>query len=144
MAVLRRVSDDVPRPIREINPEVPDWLEAIVERLHAKDPADRFASASELADLLGQCLAHVQEPLTVALRRGADPEEGEGAAWPRAARPSDRGRTLGTGRGPGDRAGPHTVAAPRPIMPEPSSAKPAPVVSDDPDRRADPCGPHGP
>ena len=67
MAVLRRVSDDEPRPIRQLNPEVPDWLEAIVERLHAKDPADRFASASELADLLGHCLAYVQEPLTVLL-----------------------------------------------------------------------------
>ena len=51
---LRRVSDDEPRPIRELNPEIPGWLEAIVDRLHAKDPADRFASASEVADLLGQ------------------------------------------------------------------------------------------
>ena len=82
VAVLRRVSDDVPRPIRQLNPEIPDWLEAIVERLHAKDPADRFASASELADLLGQCLAHVQEPLTVAAGLGADPGEGEVAAGP--------------------------------------------------------------
>ena len=32
MAVLRRVSDDTPRPIRELDPEVPDWLEAIVAR----------------------------------------------------------------------------------------------------------------
>ena len=59
---LRRVCDDAPRPIREINPEIPAWLEAIIERLHAKDPAERFASASEVADLLGRCLAHVQEP----------------------------------------------------------------------------------
>ncbi len=67
VAVLRRVSDDVPRPIRQLNPEIPDWLEAIVERLHAKDPADRFDSASDVADLLGHCLAHIQEPLAVAL-----------------------------------------------------------------------------
>ncbi len=67
VAVLRRVSDDVPRPIRQLNPEVPDWLEAIVERLHAKDPADRFDSAADVADLLGHCLAHIQEPLAVAL-----------------------------------------------------------------------------
>ena len=73
VAVLRRVSDDVPRPIRQLNPEVPDWLEAIVERLHAKDPADRFASASELADLLGQCLAYVQEPLSVLMPSGLIP-----------------------------------------------------------------------
>jgi hypothetical protein len=73
VAVVRRVADDEPRPIRELNPEVPAWLEAIVERLHAKDPADRFASASELADLLGQCLAYVQEPLTALLPSGLVP-----------------------------------------------------------------------
>jgi serine/threonine protein kinase len=70
VAVVRRVADDEPRPIREINPEIPAWLEAIVERLHAKDPAERFGSASELADLLGQCLAHVQQPLADSLPSG--------------------------------------------------------------------------
>ena len=67
LAVLRRVSDDDPRPVRQINPDIPDWLEAIVARLHSKDPAGRFSSASELADLLSRCLAHVQQPLAVAL-----------------------------------------------------------------------------
>ncbi len=38
VAVLRRVSDDTPRPIREINAEIPDWLEAIIAKLHAKSP----------------------------------------------------------------------------------------------------------
>jgi WD40 repeat protein len=62
MAVLRRVSDDTPRPIREVNPEIPDWLAAIVAKLHAKDPADRFATATEVADLLGRCLLYLREP----------------------------------------------------------------------------------
>ena len=62
MAVLRRVCDETPRPIREVNPEVPDWLAAIIARLHAKDPADRFQSAAEVADLLGRWLAHIQSP----------------------------------------------------------------------------------
>jgi serine/threonine-protein kinase len=64
VAVLRRVSDDRPRPIREINPEIPIWLERLIERLHAKEPADRYASAEEVAGLLGRCLAHVREPLS--------------------------------------------------------------------------------
>src|SRR5205814_432325 len=38
MGVLKRVMHDTPRPIREINPDIPDWLEAIVAKLHAKDP----------------------------------------------------------------------------------------------------------
>jgi len=67
VAVLRRVSDDTPRPVRAINPEMPEWLEAIIAKLHAKDPAGRFQSAAAAADLLSRCLAHVQEPLTVPL-----------------------------------------------------------------------------
>src|SRR5207248_3513169 len=33
--------------------------------LHAADPADRFQSAAEVAELLGQWLAHLREPRTV-------------------------------------------------------------------------------
>ena len=62
VAVLRRVCEDTPRPIREVNPEVPDWLAAIVERLHAKDPADRFQTAAEVAELLARHLARLQQP----------------------------------------------------------------------------------
>ena len=49
LAVLRRVCDDQPRPLRELNPEVPAWLEAIIARaLMAKDPARRFQTAIEV------------------------------------------------------------------------------------------------
>ncbi|MCB9938079.1 MAG: DUF1583 domain-containing protein [Planctomycetaceae bacterium] len=65
--VLRRITDEEPRPIREINSDIPDWLCGIVARLMAKHPGDRFASASELAELLEQCLAHLQQPATVPL-----------------------------------------------------------------------------
>ncbi len=67
VAILRRVSDDEPRPLREINANVPEWLESIIRRLHAKDPNERYQSASEVAVLLAQCLAHMQQPLTVSL-----------------------------------------------------------------------------
>src|SRR5262249_52939750 len=60
MAVLRQVCEDTPRPLREINPAVPDWLEALIARLHAKNPANRFATASEVAAGLSQCLARLQ------------------------------------------------------------------------------------
>ena len=62
MAVIRQVCDVEPPSIRSINPDVPAWLEGIVRKLHAKDPAQRFQSADEVADLLGRCLAHVQQP----------------------------------------------------------------------------------
>jgi eukaryotic-like serine/threonine-protein kinase len=72
-AVLRRVSDEQPRPIREINPDVPIWLAEIIERLHAKSPGERFGSAGEVAELLERILAAVQRglPVLVAPRKVA-------------------------------------------------------------------------
>src|SRR5207244_1756013 len=53
--VLRRVAEDSPRPIRELIPEVPQWLCDIVARLHTKKPEERFQSAREVADVLADC-----------------------------------------------------------------------------------------
>ncbi len=60
--VLRLITDSEPTPIRELNPDVPEWLCRIVERLMAKQPAERFSSAAEVSQLLAGCLAHVQHP----------------------------------------------------------------------------------
>jgi WD40 repeat protein len=66
-AVIRRVSDDTPRPVREVNPDVPVWLARIVSRLMAKSPTDRFQTAAEVAGLLERCLAHLEQPDVVPL-----------------------------------------------------------------------------
>jgi hypothetical protein len=66
------VAEDTPRPIRQIIPEVPQWLCDLIARLHAKDPAQRFQSAADVADLLGRHLAHLQQPSLA-----ARPETGE-------------------------------------------------------------------
>jgi serine/threonine-protein kinase len=66
VAVIRRLCDERPRPIREVNPDIPDWFAEIVERLHEKLPANRFQSAEEVADLLGRHLAHLQQPASSA------------------------------------------------------------------------------
>jgi hypothetical protein len=60
LAVLKRVCEETPRPIREFNPDVPAWLVEIVARLQAKDPAERIQSAQEVADVLGRELAAMQ------------------------------------------------------------------------------------
>ena len=65
MAVLKRVCEDTPHAVRELNAEVPDWLAALITRLHAKDPAERFASAAEVAQYLENGLAHLHQPATV-------------------------------------------------------------------------------
>src|SRR5207245_1850360 len=38
-----------PRPMRERDPQVPEWLATIIAKLHAPNPADRFTSAAEVA-----------------------------------------------------------------------------------------------
>ncbi|HEY1066621.1 MAG TPA: serine/threonine-protein kinase, partial [Pirellulales bacterium] len=65
-AVLRRVCEDRPTPPREIEPGLPPWLVEIIEKLHAKAPANRYQTAAEVADLLEQRLADLQ------LRGGVD------------------------------------------------------------------------
>jgi eukaryotic-like serine/threonine-protein kinase len=60
LAVLKRVADDTPRPIREIIPEIPQWLCDIITRLHAKRPEDRFQNAKEVADVLGKYLTELE------------------------------------------------------------------------------------
>ena len=67
LAVLRRVVEDQPRPLREVNVAVPDWLAAIIVKLMAKDADDRYQTAAEVADILERCLAHMQQPLTTFL-----------------------------------------------------------------------------
>jgi tRNA A-37 threonylcarbamoyl transferase component Bud32/Tol biopolymer transport system component len=80
VAVIRRVCDETPRPVRELNPDISEPLCQIIERLHAKKPDERFQTATEVAELLGRHLAHVQQP-------GREPSEpGEPRAEPRTGR----------------------------------------------------------
>lgn len=78
-AVVRRVCDDTPRPIQEVNEDIPEWLIEIIDCLLEKQPEHRIQTASEIAELLGTHLARLQHP-------GYTPE----ARPPRAARPAPR------------------------------------------------------
>ena len=60
LAVLKRLAEDTPRPIREIIPETPQWLCDIITKLHAKNPDDRYQSAREVADVLADCEAQLK------------------------------------------------------------------------------------
>ena len=82
MAVLKRVVEDTPRPIREIIPEIPEWLCELISRLHAKNPADRIISAQDVADLLARRLAELQGPgkIRPRSRMSRSRGDGEGAA----------------------------------------------------------------
>ena len=54
--LLRRIAADEPRRPRRVNPRVPRDLETVVARAMEKDPADRYATAQELADDLRRFL----------------------------------------------------------------------------------------
>jgi serine/threonine protein kinase/Flp pilus assembly protein TadD len=55
-ALLRQITSEEPRPLRRLNPAVPVELETIVLKLLAKNPAERYATAQELADDLERFL----------------------------------------------------------------------------------------
>ena len=65
-AVLRLQVEKDPAPIHEIRPDVPPWLEGIMLRALAKDPAQRFQTPAEmLAALDQQTVAPAQMPKVV-------------------------------------------------------------------------------
>jgi hypothetical protein len=76
--VLRRITDDEPKAIREMNPEIPVWLCQVIGKLMSKRATDRYELAGEVAELLEACLAHVQQPIAAEL--------------PASLRPRSRGR----------------------------------------------------
>src|SRR5215212_7269863 len=50
IAVSMKHVNEPLRPPREVNPRIPEGMNALVTKLLAKDPEDRYASADELAD----------------------------------------------------------------------------------------------
>lgn len=60
--VLRCITDQNPRSIREQNPEIPVWLAEVIERLQSKDREQRFQTAAEVAEVLAGLLAQQQHP----------------------------------------------------------------------------------
>jgi serine/threonine protein kinase len=62
MAVLHRICHDQPRPVRQINPSIPDELARLIERLLEKKPGRRFADASEAQQALTDVLNNIQQP----------------------------------------------------------------------------------
>jgi len=60
--VLRSITEEQPRPVRQVNPSIPEALAAVIDKLHAKSPGDRFQSAAEVAEVLAQQLALITPP----------------------------------------------------------------------------------
>jgi serine/threonine protein kinase/Tfp pilus assembly protein PilF len=59
--LLRQIAFEEPKPPRRINKAIPAELETIIQKAMEKDPADRYATAKELAEDLRRFLA--DEPI---------------------------------------------------------------------------------
>lgn len=67
LSILREVNDASTPSVRVINERMPAWLDRLISLMHAKIPGHRIASAEILAELIRQCLAHVQRPTVFSL-----------------------------------------------------------------------------
>jgi tetratricopeptide (TPR) repeat protein len=88
VAVLRKVIDDAPPPIPGLNPQIPTWLVELIARLMAKDPAARYQTAHEVAELLARHLAEVRlmEPSGLSTTIALGPRVSQGRQNPRRVR----------------------------------------------------------
>ncbi|MEQ1827319.1 MAG: serine/threonine-protein kinase [Pirellula sp.] len=68
-AVVKRLTEESPRPLASIQPSTPAWLSRLVMRLLEKDPNHRYASAAEIAELLAECEKHLEHPSLHSLPR---------------------------------------------------------------------------
>jgi serine/threonine protein kinase len=97
-AIIRHATEN-PAPMKQLNPQVPDGLQKIVDRMLAKDPAQRYQTPLEAAKALelflargGEAQSHQAEPRMEAylqwLATNARDEEGADEPKPFAPTPT--------------------------------------------------------
>ncbi len=59
---MRRHAEETPAPLRQFNPYLPDGLQVIVDRMLAKDPAQRYPTPDDAARELQEFLAGTTAP----------------------------------------------------------------------------------
>jgi len=70
LSIVYKHVNEYPKPPRAFNPDMPEALEQIIEKAMAKDPADRYASAQEMLDILNLYLP-VQSPAAISANQEA-------------------------------------------------------------------------
>jgi serine/threonine protein kinase len=65
LATLSALALEEPPLVKELNPEVPPGLSKLIDRLLAKEPADRPASAGEVVDALRQIEQGLLDAMTI-------------------------------------------------------------------------------
>jgi serine/threonine protein kinase len=86
----RKIMDETPLPLDEANPDVPPFLAETVDKLLAKNPAQRFASATEVADLFNHYITLLNQTRTdeldvvlrgESLKSSATPSKSRASLW---------------------------------------------------------------
>jgi serine/threonine protein kinase len=76
---------EAPRPLKDFNPQVPDKLQAVVDRMMAKDPALRYSTPAQAAQELLACTEGATPPRRTAAE---NPQLRAYLDWLRAREPS--------------------------------------------------------
>jgi serine/threonine protein kinase len=111
-----------PTPIRQLNPEIPEELATIVERLMHKSPEERFGNVREVIDALRRWAAPMPQSSRQVPRLSATPE----ARPPRATAPSVTADTPRPNNKPNPTL-PRTTPSPAPL-PSRHSLQPPPIA----------------
>jgi len=85
-SILTSLAMDIPPSPRQVNPQTPEALSNLIDRLLCKNPAERPQTAQEVADLLQRLLRNesisiAPVPLPVPLVEALPPEQGEREVW---------------------------------------------------------------
>ncbi|MGC8839767.1 MAG: protein kinase domain-containing protein, partial [Anaerolineae bacterium] len=83
-ALLQAHVQEIPPPVRKARPEVPEWLDRVLARALAKEPAERFQSAAEFREAL-QSRGMEATPPPEAVEGVAAPSRGYPWRWVPAA-----------------------------------------------------------
>ncbi len=62
LAVLRKIGEEPPKPIHEMNETMPLWLDGLVRLFLEKNPESRVPDADKACELIRRCLAHLRAP----------------------------------------------------------------------------------
>jgi serine/threonine protein kinase len=64
LAILKQITEKKHQPVRELNPDIPEWLAEMVDDLLEKRPEDRYQSATDLAEVLEYAWANMRSSST--------------------------------------------------------------------------------
>jgi serine/threonine protein kinase len=129
--MVRHATEPV-KPLRQLNPAVPEPFQAVLDRLLAKDPAQRYATASQAVKAVQALLPQQPEPPAAP---EPPPQMKKYLTWlETASRDAAEAPATAT-------AAPPTVPAPAPQPPKPPVAAPATMAAPRPVVAAAPAKP---